>query len=186
MGNYVSDSTRADPHDGKQKVTPEMIMNVIAAQKKGTLHYGCLISGTCFFLSLMALFIMGVASATGAWVPFVTVLLLVLPFAILLGFVYAYKRSIKRLSGSDYAVITDTVERVVEDDKMVRSYVGNRVSYRMEHAMYLTNLGRVVISQSDTYVTSVGDTFYIVVDKKAPREPYLMLNSKYYELQSSE
>ncbi len=182
MGNYVSDSTRADPNDGKRKVTPEMIMRTLAAQKKGTLHSGYILSGSCLFLSLMVLFIMGVSSATGAWVPFVTGLLLVLPFAILLGFVYAYKRSIKRLSGNHYAVVTDSVERVVEDDKLVRSYVGNRVSYHMEHAMYLTHLGRVVISKSDTYTTSVGDTFYIVVDKDAPSTPYLMLNSKYYEL----
>ncbi len=183
MGNYVSDSTRADPHDGKTKITPELIYTSLASQKKGLLLCGCVFGFCALLCSGMFLAVLGAAEATGAWVGILRALLIIAPFAIVFGFVFAYRNGLKRLKDGRYTIITDTVERVVEDDKMVREYHRSHVRYRMEHAMYLTHCGRVVISLSDTYTNSKGDLFYVVVDKEQPNVPHLLYNAKYYELQ---
>lgn len=182
MGNYVSESTRGDPSDAKKRITPKIIYNSLAAQKRAALIGGLIV---CFALLLVAVMFSFILSdvLVDKWASIVRFVLLSLPFLIALLVVYYYWRGLRELHrGDGYTIITDTVERVVTDDKMVRRYNGHGMSAYMEHAMYLYVCGRVVISLEETYTYSEDDVFYVVVSKNRPNVPLLLYNSKYYEL----
>ena len=95
--------------------------------------------------------------------------------------VFKLKR-LKALVSGAYSLITDTVERVVIDDKYV--YQSKHSYY--EHAMYLYRCGRVVISLEETCLYSEGDICYVFVYDDMPDTPIAVYNTKYYELDEVE
>ncbi len=179
MANYISDSTKIDPNDKKKKqITPEKIYDAISNSNKGGLWGGIILSFVILIMMLIFVLVVNISGMEQKWATLVNMLLLSVPLAMVMIFLYLYYRDTKMLAEGGYKIITDTAERVVTDDRYVRY---GRHSY-MEHAMYLYNCGRVVISLQETYTNSEGDTFYVVVSKKRPRTALFAYNSKYYEL----
>ena len=119
------------------------------------------------------------------WINIVTPIMLSIPFLALLCSVCSYYSSIRKLQNGRYTLITDTVNRVVKDDKTRYRYSRRVKGYtiKMEHAMYLYHCGRVFITEGETDTIWEGDIFYIVVDKKRPKKPIITYNSKFYDLE---
>ncbi len=179
MANYVSKSTEIAPDDKKKKqITPKKIYDAISNSHKGELWGIMIVAFAILLVMLLFVFVVNISGMEQKWATFVKILLLSVPFLIAMVSVYVYYRNTKMLAEGGYKIITDTAERVVTDDRYVHR---GRHSY-MEHAMYLYNCGRVVISLQETYTNSEGDTFYVVVSKKHPRTALFAYNSKYYEL----
>ena len=182
MANYVSDSTKADPSfDRKKQITPKHIYDVLSNSVKADLLGRLIISGA--FLVIMLMFILLVnlldeSEITKTAAFLIKLVLWSIPFLAALWSLYRYYRDMKILGRGEYRVITDTVSRVVTDDRYVRR---GRHSY-MEHAMYLYRCGRVVISLEETYTNSEGDEFYVVVANSRSNKALLAYNKNYYEL----
>ncbi len=187
MGNYVSKSTMADQQaEGKRTVTPQTIYNELAAMAKVDLVGWFVVSGVCVLFSGLFIFIFSMDTPLNeTWTKIIKIALAALPVLIAVGNVFHYYITLKKMAKEDYDIIADKVERVVEDDKVIRRYTRHGVTYHMEHAMYLSTCGRVVISLQEVSTNSEGDIFYVIVAKKRPTRPILLYNSKYYDLQTS-
>lgn len=187
MGNYVSDSTGGDTDNEKRKLTPQLIYDTLASQNKSELVGGVLAGAVLLVVALLFVLIFSAGGFfTEKGLVIANMAVLSVPFLVFLLFVFLYWKGMKRLFEGNYVVITDTVERVVTDDKLVRRYNGHRYTTYMEHAMYLYRCGRIVISLEETYVNSENDVYYIVLPHKDSNHPLLRYNSKFYELEDLE
>ena len=93
----------------------------------------------------------------------------------------------KQTVGGSYSLITDTIERVVADDKYIyKRRRGAAARGYYEHAMYLWRCGRVVISLEETYLNSEGDVCYVLIYDDKPDKPIAVYNTKFYELDDIE
>lgn len=187
MGNYVSKSTIADQQAvGKRIVTPQTIYNELVDIAKVDLVGWFVVSGVCVIFSGLFIFILSMDTPLNETrTKIIKIALAALPVLIAIGNVFRYYITLKKMEKEDYDIISDTVERVVQDDRMVRRYTRRGTTYRMEHAMYLSTCGRVVISLEDVSTNSEGDIFYVIVSKKRPNRPLLLYNSKYHDLQTA-
>ena len=155
MANYVSESIKPQTDEGKKKLNPQVIYNDIKASAKGSLI-------NAFIAAPILLIVLGMTA-----------------------FIFYMVKDAKNegwLQNGRYTLITDTVNRVVKDDKLRYKRRRNRYIFTMEHAMYLYHCGRVVITEGETGTIWEGDIFYIVVDKKRPKKPIITYNSKFYDL----
>lgn len=179
MANYVSKSTESVPDDKKKKqITPQRIYDALSNSHKGDLWGTIIISFVILIGMLIFVLVVNVSGMEKKWATLVNILLLSVPFLVFMVSVYTYCRNMKKLADGGYKIITDTADRIVTDDRYVRY---GRHSY-MEHAMYLYNCGRVVISLQETYTNSDGDEFFVVVSKERPNKALFAYNTKYYEL----
>ncbi len=187
MGNYVSKSTMADQQaEGKRIITPQTIYKELVDIAKVDLVGWFVVSGVCVIFSGLFIFVLSMDTPLNeTWTKIIKIALAALPVLIAIGNVVRYYITLKKMEKEDYDIISDTVERVVQDDRLVRHYTRRGISYRMEHAMYLSTCGRVVISLESVSTNSEGDIFYVIVSKKHPTRPLLLYNSKYYDLQTS-
>ncbi len=187
MGNYVSKSTIADQQaEGKRIITPQNIYSELVDLAKVDLVGWFVVSGVCVIFSGLFIFIFSLDTPLNeTWTKIIKIALAALPVLIAIGNVFHYYITLKKMAKEDYDIIADKVERVVQDDRMVRRYTRHGTTYRMEHAMYLSTCGRVVISLEGVSTNSEGDIFYVIVSKKRPTKPLLLYNSKYYDLQTA-
>lgn len=188
MANYVSESTKPQTDEGKKKLNPQVIYNDIKASAKGALIKAFIAAPILLIvLGMIAFaFYMVKDAKNEEWINIVTPIMLSIPFLALLCSVCSYYSSIRKLQNGRYTLITDTVSRVVKDDKKRFSHRVKRYTITMEHAMYLHHCGRVVITEGETDTVWEGDIFYIVVDKKRPKKPIITYNSKFYDLEDIE
>ena len=186
MGNYVSDSTEGETGNEKRKITPQLIYDSLSANNKGTLIGGLIVCGALLLVALLFVFIINQSGMEPKWATVVKSLIMSVPVIVALLFVYWYWRGLKKLANGGFVVITDTADRVVTDDRMVRTYNSRGAHYKMEHAMYMYRCGRVVISLEETYLYSDGDIFYVVVSNKDSNVPLLMYNAMLYDLEDIE
>ena len=188
MANYVSESTKSQTDEGKKKLNPQVIYNDIKASAKGALIKAFIAAPILLIvLGMIAFaFYMVKDAKNEEWINIVTPIMLSIPFLALLCSVCSYYSSIRKLQNGRYTLITDTVNRVVKDDKKRFSHRVKRYTITMEHAMYLHHCGRVVITEGETDTIWEGDIFYIVVDKKRPKKPIITYNSKFYDLEDIE
>lgn len=182
MGNYVSDSTRGENGDEKRKITPQLIYNTLSEANKGNLFGGLIACGGLLLIALLFVMIIAVSGMEQKWATVLKILILSVPFIVAILVIYYYWSGLKKLANGGFAVITDTADRVVTDDKVVRHYrAGRGTYYTTEHAMYMYRCGRVVISLEETYIYSDGDLFYVVVANKDSNVPLLLYNSKLFD-----
>ena len=188
MANYVSESIKPQTDEGKKKLNPQVIYNDIKASAKGALINAFIAAPILLIVLGMIAFVFYMVkdAKNEEWINIVTPIMLSIPFLALLCSVCSYYSSIRKLQNGRYTLITDTVNRVVKDDKMRYSRRRNRYIFTMEHAMYLHHCGRVVITEGETGTIWEGDIFYIVVDKKRPKKPIITYNSKFYDLEDIE
>ncbi|MBQ9848400.1 MAG: hypothetical protein IJO64_05020 [Clostridia bacterium] len=179
MGNYVSDSLKADMNDGKKKITPQLIYDSLElGYKSNIVLYVILFILVLFLCGLFFLVFRFDSPFNEKGKIIADAVLIALPILTAVFCAYFYFRGIKKHQEREYTVIVDTIERVVVDDR----YVHQRRHSHMEHAMYLWHCGRVVISYAETSLHSEGDKAFVVVDKKHPNVPLMIFNDKYYEL----
>lgn len=180
MANYKSRNLAADSHDGKKKLNPKIIYDILVSAQKKIFKAGLIVSAVVFGCCLLTGFL---AKKAMNLVPIAETLVffgfLLIPLASFGAVMLGYYREMNVITKGEYHIIADTIERVVTDDKVVR----RGRSYYMEHAMYLYRCGRVVISLNDTYVNSEKDVCYVLVYNKNPDVPMMVFNQKFYELE---
>lgn len=187
MANYISKDMREMQEGEKRKITPKSIHKSLVAMEKVNFIGWLIASAALLMVSGMIAFGLSLDGFSDEKLNnTVKILLLAAPFLMALVVVICYCYRMKTFSSRRYTVITDTVQRVVTDDRLVVRHRGGRRVMRTEHAMYLYRCGRVVISLEETYINSEGDVYYVVVDVKKPNDAIFLYNSKFYELEDVE
>ncbi len=179
MANYESPSLNPDQQDGKKKINPEEKHKKFISDKKADIIADAILLGVVevFVIPLSILF-GELSGLEGAKYLLLTFGISSLPLIVFLICAAYNFRRLKALVSGSYSLITDTVERVVVDDK----YIYQRRHSYYEHAMYLYRCGRVVISLEETCLYSEGDICYVFVYDDMPETPIAVYNTKYYEL----
>lgn len=183
MANYESPSLDADQKDGKKKINPEEKHKKFISDIKADIVGDAIILGVVELVVIpLSILIGSLSELEGGWYFLLTFGCCSIPVIIFfICAVFKLKR-LKALVSGAYSLITDTVERVVIDDKYV--YQSKHSYY--EHAMYLYRCGRVVISLEETCLYSEGDICYVFVYDDMPDTPIAVYNTKYYELDEVE
>ena len=183
MANYESPSLDADQKDGKKKINPREKHKKFISDIKADIVGDAIILGVVELVVIpLSILIGSLSELEGGWYFLLTFGCCSIPVIIFfICAVFKLKR-LKALVSGAYSLITDTVERVVIDDKYV--YQSKHSYY--EHAMYLYRCGRVVISLEETCLYSEGDICYVFVYDDMPDTPIAVYNTKYYELDEVE
>ena len=183
MANYESNSLNADQKDGKKKLNPREKHKKFISDIKADIVGDAIILGVVELVVIpLSILIGSLSELEGGWYFLLTFGCCSIPVIIFfICAVFKLKR-LKALVSGAYSLITDTVERVVIDDKYV--YQSKHSYY--EHAMYLYRCGRVVISLEETCLYSEGDICYVFVYDDMPDTPIAVYNTKYYELDEVE
>ena len=183
MANYESPSLDADQKDGKKKLNPREKHKKFISDIKADIVGDAILLGVVELVVIPLTILIGsLSELEGGWYFLLTFGCCSIPVIIFfICAVYKLKR-LKALVSGAYSLITDTVERVVIDDKYV--YQSKHSYY--EHAMYLYRCGRVVISLEETCLYSEGDICYVFVYDDMPDTPIAVYNTKYYELDEVE
>ena len=147
MANYESNSLNADQKDGKKKLNPREKHKKFISDIKADIVGDAIILGVVELVVIpLSILIGSLSELEGGWYFLLTFGCCSIPVIIFfICAVFKLKR-LKALVSGAYSLITDTVERVVIDDKYV--YQSKHSYY--EHAMYLYRCGRVVISLGET------------------------------------
>lgn len=183
MANYISKDKRKANKDGKLTLTPRGIYKELIIHEKVNLIGWLIVSALFLVLSGMFVFILSFQGlADERWNNVLKLFLLAAPFVMAAGTTLYYLHRIKNVSKRSYSVISDTVERVVTDDRTVVRHRHGRNVVKTEHAMYLYHCGRVVISLQETYTNSEGDVYYVVVEDDNPDKAVLLFSAKKYDL----
>ena len=188
MANYKSPNLYdGEKEEGKKKIRPkETHKALIAVHKWNFVFYFVVMivsSGIGILFGIGITEIFDFEKNTDMVIIFVCGALPVIVCAILIVLEYI---KMKQTVGGSYSLITDTIERVVTDDKYVYKRRMHGLSGNYEHAMYLWRCGRVVISLEETYLNSEGDTCYVFVYDDKPDKPIAVYNTKFYELEDIE
>lgn len=183
MANYESPSLDADQKDGKKKLNPREKHKKFISDIKADIVGDAIILGVVELVVIpLSILIGSLSELEGGWYFLLTFGCCSIPVIIFfICAVYKLKR-LKALVSGAYSLITDTVERVVIDDKYV--YQSKHSYY--EHAMYLYRCGRIVVSLEETCLYSEGDICYVFVYDDMPDTPIAVYNTKYYELDEVE
>ncbi len=187
MANYKSKTLMPEhQEEGKKKISPEYIHKSLLESVKAELYAGLIVSG---IILLFIIFLCGMFEISNEffmlkepWDKVIYLCLFLIPIVVVIILLFIYKRDINRITSGNYSIITDDVQSVVTDDKMVK----RGRSSTMEHAMYLYKCGRQVISLEQTYTISEGDIYYAVVYNDKPDKAIFLYNSKFYELEDIE
>ncbi len=188
MANYKSPNLdNGEKEEGKKKIRPKETHNVLIAVHKWNFVFYFVVMivasgiGILFGIGITDTF--DFEKSTDMVIIYVFGSLPAIVCAILIVLEYI---KMKQTVGGSYSLITDTIERVVTDDKYVykRRRHGGRGYY--EHAMYLYRCGRVVISLEETYTNSEGDACYVLVYDDKPDKAVFVYNTKFYELDDTE
>ncbi len=183
MANYESQSLNPDQEDGKKKINPREKHKKFISDKKADIVADAVIFGIIEIVVLpLSILIGSLSGLEGGWYFLLTFGISSIPVIIFFICAAYNLRRLKVLVSGSYSLITDTVERVVTDDK----YIYQRKHSYYEHAMYLYRCGRVVISLEETCLYSEGDICYVFVYDDKPNTPIAVYNTKYYELDEVE
>ena len=189
MANYKSPNLdNGEKEEGKKKIRPKETHKALIAVHRWTFVFYFVVMivssgiGILFGIGITETF--DFEKNTDMVILFVCGALPVIVCAILIVLEYI---KMKQTIGGSYSLITDTIERVVTDDKYVYKHRrGAAARGYYEHAMYLWRCGRVVISLEETYLNSEGDTCYVLVYDDKPDKPIAVYNTKFYELEDIE
>lgn len=188
MANYKSPNLdNGEKEEGKKKLNPKIIhRTLISSHQKGIkMLLAFLLLCEIIFVPL-GILVSNIDSFEPGWDIVIIFGFSALP-AILFGVsIISLYRSMQKITKGSYSLITDTIERVVTDDKYVYRRRMHGWSGYYEHAMYLYRCGRVVISLEETYLNSEGDACYVLVYDDKPDEAVAVFNSKFYELEDIE
>ena len=189
MANYQSPNLdNGEKEEGKKKIRPKETHEALIAVHRWTFVFYFVVmivsSGISILFGIGITEIFDFEKNTDMVIIFVCGALPVIVCAILIVLEYI---KMKQTVGGSYSLITDTIERVVTDDKYVyKRRRGAAARGYYEHAMYLWRCGRVVISLEETYLNSEGDTCYVFVYDEEPDKPIAVYNTKFYELETDE
>ena len=189
MANYQSPNLdNGEKEEGKKKIRPKETHEALIAVHRWTFVFYFVVmivsSGIGILFGIGITEIFDFEKNTDMVIIFVCGALPVIVCAILIVLEYI---KMKQTVGGSYSLITDTIERVVTDDKYVyKRRRGAAARGYYEHAMYLWRCGRVVISLEETYTNSEGDTCYVFVYDEEPDKPIAVYNTKFYELETDD
>ncbi|MBR5780223.1 MAG: hypothetical protein IKY21_06355 [Clostridia bacterium] len=188
MANYKSPNLEdGEKEEGKKKIRPKATHKALIAVHKWNFVFYFVVmivsSGIGILFGIGITEIFDFEKSTDMVIIYVFGSLPVIVCVILIVLEYI---KMKQTVGGSYSLITDTIERVVTDDKYVYRRRMHGWSGYYEHAMYLYRCGRVVISLEETYLNSEGDACYVLVYDDKPNKPIAVYNTKFYELDDIE
>lgn len=153
--------------DQRETITKAMISKVLCDTALHMLRAITLI--TLPFILLLFFFALIIEDLT-MWL---IVALFFLGFAVYLAFAIL---EYKRYRSASFRFVKDTLREIAEDERLVR-----RGRYHsLESAFYFDDHGRLVVSNSEIRLSTVGDEFLLVVSDNRANTVLAHYNMKYY------